>query len=389
MITQQHLILLLVLSAAKKARSFSTHVSLVGTRGVRATSALRAGFATEGYLNSLNELAGSSSAFSTEDYLSSLARLRDVSGTPSFGQSAVDFGSFNLASKIDSLSQDFSGGLNIADSASASFDYFRDDLSKLSNGLANAGSAGSAQINNLFEGVADASSRLIAKGGSALQETLDLGGNKLAEEGSALIAATGQVRLVDIENSVVSGLLSVGSTFINILDYVALTFGGSTVSDLLASAQASVNGVVNGAIQSAVQTVHGIGDITLAQIVKSLAILITTVAKVLFQILSIVIKAVSGKSISEWSVDVKGYVVQETSKLMAQASATASDLNEKSLSELADAIGSFSNHVVTLAAESVTTISGLIESSGDPLAGALAYNSADTASHLSSFMTNL
>uniref|UniRef100_A0A7S4TBE6 Uncharacterized protein n=1 Tax=Ditylum brightwellii TaxID=49249 RepID=A0A7S4TBE6_9STRA len=313
-------------------------------------------------------------------------QVMEQAGQPTLSYESANEINLPVGASMDEVTSKLSEGLDLAREAGSV------EIAKLSDGFFKAGSTGAAQISKLFGDIGGIPGGMAAKSGSALQETgttFDFGGNVFAEQGSALIAATGQVRLLDIEDSVISGFAAVGNTFINILDYVAVTYSGSAASDVLASAQASVNGVVNGAIQSAVQTINDIGEINLAQLVKSLVILVTTVAKVLFQILSMVIKAVSGKGISEWNIDVSGYMVQETSKLMAQASATASDLNEKSLSELIDMIDSFFYHVGTLAADSFATILEIINSSGDPLAGALAYNSAETASHLSSFMTNL
>uniref|UniRef100_A0A7S4T9V1 Uncharacterized protein n=1 Tax=Ditylum brightwellii TaxID=49249 RepID=A0A7S4T9V1_9STRA len=432
MISRRYLlILLLALSTAYNVHSFSIPASLIGTTRVKRVSALQAGFATECYLSSLTQLSRSSSVSSTEDYLNSLARLGDVSRTSFSGEDADYFGCFNIAhAKRSSLTLELSEAPHplfvkttsepdnadsslmkqtrqskwnikkareINSQVSVSVDSVTKikisevssaEIAKLSDSLAKVGSTGAAKMSKLLGGVADP--RLISKGSTTLQgtgATLDLGGNKLIEKGSAVAAATGQIQFSDVENSVLSGLSSVGNAFMDILDYVTVIRIGSAFTDLLATAQASVNGVVNGAIQSVVQTMHGNREVNLEIIVKSLASLVATVAKVLFQILSAVIKAVSGKSMSEWSVDVKGNLVQETSKVMAQASVTESNLNEKSLSELADAIGSFSNHVVTLAAESVTAISGLMESSGDPVSSTIMSNSAETASHLSSYIT--
>mmetsp|Transcript_13575 Transcript_13575/g.20264 ORF Transcript_13575/g.20264 Transcript_13575/m.20264 type:complete len:678 (-) Transcript_13575:42-2075(-) len=97
MFTQRHLVLLLALSTTASVHSFSTPVRPFGTRGVNTKSALKAGFATEGYLNSLTELASSSYTSSTQDYLTSLARLGDASGASYFSQSSVSYGSFNIA----------------------------------------------------------------------------------------------------------------------------------------------------------------------------------------------------------------------------------------------------------------------------------------------------
>eukprot|EP00957_Ditylum_brightwellii_P081619 6208964-Ditylum_brightwellii.AAC.1 len=97
MFTQRHLVLLLALSTTASVHSFSTPARPFGTRGVNTKSALKAGFATEGYLNSLTELASSSYTSSTQDYLTSLARLGDASGASYFSQSSVSYGSFNIA----------------------------------------------------------------------------------------------------------------------------------------------------------------------------------------------------------------------------------------------------------------------------------------------------
>jgi hypothetical protein len=179
------------------------------------------------------------------------------------------------------------------------------------------------------------------------------------------------------------------------LNIVLETFSGKTLPEVIQSAQTSVNGVVGGAVQAVQATVNEIGEKSVAEVFRSFVALVIAVVKVLFLILTTVVKAVSGKSVSEWAVDANAYIAQEASKLTAKAGAAATNLAEKSLSELAAMMSSFLELVSNLIVEGFNSLGGvvavsgrqLVESASAPLAGAIARDSIESVSTTLSALT--
>lgn len=175
---------------------------------------------------------------------------------------------------------------------------------------------------------------------------------KLGAESTNSIKMISDGSLTDLANGGLSALKEIGGGLLKILDAILMSFAGTSVEGIIASAQASAQGVMNGALES----LSAFGSLTIKEAAQALASLLVMVAKVLFGILTAVIKVTSGKGLDEWATAATGALEQEASKLMAQASSEAYALTHASIAELTEAVGHFSHNVGSLMVESVSVL---------------------------------
>ena len=139
------------------------------------------------------------------------------------------------------------------------------------------------------------------------------------------------------------------------LDFVA----GTSVAELVAHAQLSAQGVLEGVARSVTATLHGVGEMSVADATERLVALISIVTKVLFGILNAVVTVLSGRTVPEWALTARATVEQEASQLTAQASAATTDLSQKKLYELGTLVSGFSQDVSRLMVEGANSALGV------------------------------
>lgn len=269
------------------------------------------------------------------------------------------------------------------------------DLSKISESLQGAGQAlqgasetfqGASQ--SLLKPLQSAGGHLFGKGSAAVE---GVGGvfsseqSQLADLGRQTLHTTGDTKLGELASGTVQGLQAFARIMLEVLNALVSATLGTPLTELVASAESQVYGVVNGAIEAVVRTVQEIGNKSVAEAAESFVALVATVVKVLFLIFSTVLKAVSGKTASQWTVDITRFVEHEAGTLTQQASVVASDLSEKSLSELVSLMGSFLESSASLVVDGVHQLA--YHSGSAPLTEALASSSPSIESATTTLST--
>lgn len=167
-------------------------------------------------------------------------------------------------------------------------------------------------------------------------------------------------------------LAFLGKTFVLVLNVIIEAITGDTLADVVQGAQTTVQDLTQGAIASVVQTAHQIGDMTVTEALTSMAKLIALVTTVLFRILSGVLELATGKNAGEWGTLAAQTVQREAHEVVVAASATATDLSHKSLSELVAVLGHFEEQAASAVMSTATLALDSIDSTTMAVANTLA-----------------
>ena len=336
--------------------------------------------ATEAYLNSLSNFAEWSSSpadvvASPEQYLASLSSTFVVAAdatdaavaAASVGDVVVGSGagtatvaaSVDLSSQLSQLSNTYDKMLDDkyvpkntwaalpSDSAGFDFGDFASDLSE--------------RLVSVTDGSWEALTALFGKAGDALRQSLQDAPQNIyngAEKAVSTVQA-GDVSLVNLAEGVLKGLAIVGGVLAKILDALLQTFAGTSVGQVVASAQASVQNVLDGAVN----TVTSIGNITLKDAAQGLVTLFIATVKVLFSVLSAVVKVASDKGIDEWAIGAGNAIQDAAGDLLAQAGDAAYDLTHSNVVDLGDAVVHFAGDAGALMLQSLELLGRAVTTS--------------------------
>lgn len=305
--------------------------------------------ASQVYLNGLGNFAEWSSSpadvvASPEQYLASLSSTfvvaaADADAVGAVGDAVVGGGVAAAAA---------AGSLDLSSQLSAGFD-FGDFASDTSKTLASV----------VTDGSGEALTALFGKAGDALRYAPQIIYDGAEKAGSAVRAGTGDASLIDLANGVLKGLAIVGGVLAKILDALLQTFAGTSMGQIVASAQASVQGVLDGAVN----TVTSLGHVTLKEAVQALVTLFIASVKVLFSVLSAVVKIASDKGIDDWAIGASSTIQEEAGRLMAQAGDVAYDLSHSSVVDLSDGIVQFAGDAGALMLQSLEILGRAVTTS--------------------------
>lgn len=305
--------------------------------------------ASQVYLNGLGNFAEWSSSpadvvASPEQYLASLSSTfvvaaADADAVGAVGDAVVGGGVAAAAA---------AGSLDLSSQLSAGFD-FGDFASGTSETLASV----------VTDGSGEALTALFGKAGDALRYAPQIIYDGAEKAGSAVRAGTGDATLIDLANGVLKGLAIVGGVLAKILDALLQTFAGTSMGQIVASAQASVQGVLDGAVN----TVTSLGHVTLKEAVQALVTLFIASVKVLFSVLSAVVKIASDKSVDDWAIGASSTIQEEAGRLLAQAGDVAYDLSHSSVVDLSDGIVQFAGDAGALMLQSLEILGRAVSTS--------------------------
>lgn len=121
-------------------------------------------------------------------------------------------------------------------------------------------------------------------------------------------------------------------------------------------------------------TVNSVGDITVRDMITNLVSLVTLVVKVLFQLVSTLVAAASGKGINGWVDQTSAAIHQGALALQDQAEHFSSELSHQSLNEMVAMVDSYLHASTTYMAETATTLLNVGEMTGSlaaPLVSAI------------------
>ena len=305
--------------------------------------------ASQVYLNGLGNFAEWSSSpadvvASPEQYLASLSSTfvvaaADADAVGAVGDAVVGGGVAAAAA---------AGSLDLSSQLSAGFD-FGDFASDTSKTLASV----------VTDGSGEALTALFGKAGDALRYAPQIIYDGAEKAGSAVRAGTGDATLIDLANGVLKGLAIVGGVLAKILDALLQTFAGTSMGQIVASAQASVQGVLDGAVN----TVTSLGHVTLKEAVQALVTLFIASVKVLFSVLSAVVKIASDKSVDDWAIGASSTIQEEAGRLLAQAGDVAYDLSHSSVVDLSDGIVQFAGDAGALMLQSLEILGRAVSTS--------------------------
>ena len=305
--------------------------------------------ASQVYLNGLSNFAEWSSSpadvvASPEQYLASLSSTfvvaaADADAVGAVGDAVVGGGVAAAAA---------AGSLDLSSQLSAGFD-FGDFASGTSETLASV----------VTDGSGEALTALFGKAGDALRYAPQIIYDGAEKAGSAVRAGTGDASLIDLANGVLKGLAIVGGVLAKILDALLQTFAGTSVGQIVVSAQASVQGVLDGAVN----TVTSLGHVTLKEAVQALVTLFIASVKVLFSVLSAVVKIASDKGVDDWAIGASSTIQEEAGRLMAQAGDVAYDVSHSSVVDLSDGIVQFAGDAGALMLQSLEILGRAVTTS--------------------------
>ena len=306
--------------------------------------------ASQVYLNGLSNFAEWSSSpadvvASPEQYLASLSSTfvvaaADADAVGAVGDAVVAVGAATGAGAA--------GSLDLSSQLSAGFD-FGDFASGTSETLASV----------VTDGSGEALTALFGKAGDALRYAPQIIYDGAEKAGSAVRAGTGDASLIDLANGVLKGLAIVGGVLAKILDALLQTFAGTSVGQIVVSAQASVQGVLDGAVN----TVTSLGHVTLKEAVQALVTLFIASVKVLFSVLSAVVKIASDKGVDDWAIGASSTIQEEAGRLMAQAGDVAYDVSHSSVVDLSDGIVQFAGDAGALMLQSLEILGRAVTTS--------------------------
>ena len=310
--------------------------------------------ASQVYLNGLSNFAEWSSSpadvvASPEQYLASLSSTfavaaADADAVGAMGDAVVGGGAAAAAAATGAGA---ACSLDLSSQLSGGFD-FGDFASDISETLA-----------SVTDGSGEALTALFGKAGDALRYAPQIIYDGAEKAGSVVRAGTGDASLLDLANGVLKGLAIVGGVLAKILDALLQTFAGTSVGQIVAGAQASVQGILDGAVN----TVTSLGNVTLKEAVQALVTLFIASVKVLFSVLSAVIKIASDKGVDDWAIGASSTIQEEAGRLLAQAGDVAYDLSHSSVVDLSDGIVKFAGDAGALMLQSLEILGRAVTTS--------------------------
>ncbi len=314
--------------------------------------------ASQVYLNGLSNFAEWSSSpadvvASPEQYLASLSSTFVVAAADADAMGAVGavgdavVGGGAAAAAAAATGAGAAGSLDLSSQLSAGYD-FGDFASDISETLA-----------SVTDGSGEALTALFGKAGDTLRYAPQIIYDGAEKAGSVVRAGTGDASLLDLANGVLKGLAIVGSVLAKILDALLQTFAGTSVGQIVANAQASVQGVLDGAVN----TVNSLGHVTLKEAAQALVTLFIASVKVLFSVLSAVVKIASDKGVDDWAIGASSTIQEEAGRLLAQAGDAAYDLSHSSVVDLSGDIVKFAGDAGALMLQSLEILGHAVTTS--------------------------
>jgi hypothetical protein len=239
---------------------------------------------------------------------------------------------------------------NAPDMDTKSLQEFVDDILKKVN------DAGESTIKTISETM-KAQQMAVNQGASGSTQTI-------TDVTSGTVKSIGEASISDVAGSIVSGIKFIATIVLRLIDAILVKVGEPTVEQMIVTAKTSIQAVVDGATSAIVDTVTGIGNLTVKDILQGLIALLIAVSKLLLAIFNMLVKYLSGKGASEWVLDVSTFMNEQSKALISKASHTAYDLTHASFTELASSIGAFSQEIGSHLVSSVDVSSDSIITTG-------------------------
>ena len=253
--------------------------------------------------------------------------------------------------------------------------------------LASSGGVGSA-LSERLSLTQEVIGKLLGRASETAQTLVDAEARKVTQVGSSTVQGVTEKSISELAHSVLGGLQTVGQTLFAILDKFLDFVAGTSVAELVAHAQLSAQGVLEGVAQSVTATLHGVGEMSVADATERLVALISIVTKVLFGILNAVVTVLSGRTVPEWALTARATVEQEAHQLTAQASAATTDLSQKKLYELGTLVSGFSQDVSRLMVEGANSALG-VEGASQQLVDTVMAGSSSQVESVSTVMSSM
>lgn len=114
--------------------------------------------------------------------------------------------------------------------------------------------------------------------------------------------------------------------------------------------------MVAGGTEAVLSTVNAVGDVTVREMVQSLVALVVLVVKVLFQLVSTLIAAASGKSIAAWIEETNAAIHQGALAMGDQADLFTIDFSHQSLADMMGMMDSYLHASTTYMVDSVIAV---------------------------------
>lgn len=181
---------------------------------------------------------------------------------------------------------------------------------------------------------------------------------------SGTVKSIGEASISDVAVSIVSGIKLIATIMLKLIDAILVKVGEPTVEQMIVTAKTSIQTVVDGATSAVVDTVTGIGNLTVKDILQGLIALLIIVSKILLAIFNMLVKYLSGKGASEWVLDASTFMNEQSKALISKASHTAYDLTHASFTELASSIEAFSQEIGSHLVSSIDVSSDSIITTG-------------------------
>lgn len=200
--------------------------------------------------------------------------------------------------------------------------------------LAGWGQSSQSALQNTVQGVSDSVS-VVANAPSQIA----------AETQAGWKLVTNDLSVSELAERMAQGVVQLGKMIVTILNIIVEAITGETVADLVAQAQTAVADLTSSAVSSVVETLRGIGEMSVADFLTSVAKLVVLVTTVLYRIFSGIVEVVSGKNIGEWGAMAVKAVEQQADQVLLAAGHAAADLSHKSITELVAMLGNLEQHV--------------------------------------------
>ena len=156
----------------------------------------------------------------------------------------------------------------------------------------------------------------------------------------------GDASLSDFGNSILSTIQFTGGILVKFVDLIlGVVASGMSVSSILSTVHSSVSSVIDDASHTVISTLTNIGNMSIIEIVQHLLALVVAITDIMLKIMNAIVYILSGKDGFEWALQATTSMDEATSRLLARATLTYDDVTHTSLTQLAQNVGEYGEHV--------------------------------------------
>ena len=168
----------------------------------------------------------------------------------------------------------------------------------------------------------------------------------ITEATSMAAQRVGDASLSDFGNSILSTIQFTGGILVKFVDLIlGVVASGMSVSSILSTVHSSVSSVIDDASHTVISTLTNIGNMSIIEIVQHLLALVVAITDIMLKIMNAIVYILSGKDGFEWALQATTSMDEATSRLLARATLTYDDVTHTSLTQLAQNVGEYSEHV--------------------------------------------